>query len=280
MTSAIEQELIKATKFKTPKGGYKHRQDEIAALAKAAVRLSDDDFDELTNGAADWVNSAIKAINDKADIRDFVADDEEPEDDADIGDEDQEADEEPADDDEAGEADAEDNEEATDEADEAEDDVDHEAEEAEQAKQAIAGHRKIDVAKKVGKAAREAQANKTGKSKPKKPTKEELAAVKTRYDNLTGEKDRYGVIIGTKTHDAVLMYEKGATSKQIQEALGEGPTKAGGRFYNILRKLNEEGHLVERFRDGTFKLIHKDDLPPDRKPKEPRKTKQTRIGAR
>jgi hypothetical protein len=258
MASAIEQELIKATKFKAPKGGYKHRQDEIAALAKAAVKLSDDDFDELTNEAADWVNSAIKAINDKADIRDFVSDDEEPEDDADAANTDQEADEEP---------DVENNEKVADEADEAEDDVDHEAEEAEQAKQA---------AKKAEK--------KPGKDeKPKRkrrPTKEELSAVKTRYDNLTGEKDRYGVIIGTKTHDAVLMYEKGATSKQIQEALGEGPTKAGGRFYNILRKLNEEGHLVERFRDGTFKLIHKDDLPPDRKPKEPRKTKQTRIGAR
>jgi hypothetical protein len=270
MASAIEQELIKATSFKAPKGGYKHRQDEIAALAKAAVKLSDDDFDELTNEAADWVNSAIKAINDKADIRDFAADDEVPEDDVDPGDADQEDDEEPANDEEADEADAEDDEKAADEADEAEDDVDHEAIEEDEFEEATQAAKKAE--KKPGK-----------DEKPKRkrrPTKEELSAVKTRYDNLTGEKDRYGVIIGTKTHDAVLMYEKGATSKQIQEALGEGPTKAGGRFYNILRKLNEEGHLVERFRDGTFKLTHKDDLPPDRKPKEPRKTKQTRIGAR
>ncbi len=79
----------------------------------------------------------------------------------------------------------------------------------------------------------------------------------TRYDDLTGEKNRYGVTLGTKTHDAIMMYEKGCTSKDIDKALE-------GKHYNILRRLAKEGHRVEKLPGGVFKLTHKDDL--DKKP--------------
>ena len=51
----------------------------------------------------------------------------------------------------------------------------------------------------------------------------------------------------------MLLYEKGATSQQIFEG-------AGGRFYNILRRLSVQGHLVERSPEGVFTLTHRDDI--------------------
>jgi hypothetical protein len=75
----------------------------------------------------------------------------------------------------------------------------------------------------------------------------------TRYDDLTGEKDRFGVVIGTKTHEAVKMYEAGTTAKELYE-------KLEGRFYNILSKLQSDGHMVEKLAGGLWKLTHKDDL--------------------
>ena len=82
----------------------------------------------------------------------------------------------------------------------------------------------------------------------KKPTR-----APTPYDILTGEKDRYGIIVGTKTHDAVVMYERGASAKEILQALG-------GRHYNILRKLKKDGHRVVRLTKHRFKVTHKEDL--------------------
>lgn len=72
------------------------------------------------------------------------------------------------------------------------------------------------------------------------------------YIDLTGEKDRFGIIKGTKTSDAMAMFEKGATAREIDE-------KIGGRFYNKLNALAKEGHQVVRNGD-VFKLTHKDDV--------------------
>ena len=73
------------------------------------------------------------------------------------------------------------------------------------------------------------------------------------YTKLTGETDRYGVAIGTRTHMAVQMYEKGCTAKEIMDELG-------GRFYNILKKLAQDGHHFEKNEEfKTWKLTHKDD---------------------
>lgn len=82
----------------------------------------------------------------------------------------------------------------------------------------------------------------------KKPTR-----VPTPYDILTGEKDRYGIIVGTKTHDAVEMYERGTSAKEILQA-------TGGRHYNILKKLEKDGHRVVKLAKHRFRLTHKDDI--------------------
>ena len=262
----IEDELTKATNFKPPKGGFNDRQDELAALARAARKLDDDDFDELTDEAADWANTAVKAIVEKTPIPEFkdLGEEAEAEEAEETPPEDEPAEDEPED-----IEDEEPDEEPEDE------DVDHEAEEAEEARVAkTKATPKPAKAKKVKKEIEYEEEPLTVKE-VEKLAKEK--GIKTRYDDLTGEKDRFGVIIGTKTHDAVLMYEKGATSRQIQDALGEGPTKAGGRFYNILKTLDKAGHKVERSKDGIFKLTHRDDVGHDT-PKRP--TKDTRAGLR
>jgi hypothetical protein len=87
------------------------------------------------------------------------------------------------------------------------------------------------------------KASKKPKSEPK---------TKVDYDAITGEKDRYGITIGTKTHLAVKLYEKGASLKQVEEEIG-------GRHYNILMRLTKEGHTVEKMGGGIWKITHKDD---------------------
>jgi len=76
-----------------------------------------------------------------------------------------------------------------------------------------------------------------------------------RYDTITGEKDRFGITIGTKTHDAVKMYntKTGASLNEVDE-------KIHGRFYNILKKLEKDGHKLEQLEGRRYRLTHKDDL--------------------
>lgn len=71
------------------------------------------------------------------------------------------------------------------------------------------------------------------------------------YENLTGEKDKFGITIGTNTHEAVKMYERGCTARDVEQALG-------GRYRNVLRKLADEGHLVEKLGSGVYRVTHKD----------------------
>src|SRR6185369_3806466 len=49
----------------------------------------------------------------------------------------------------------------------------------------------------------------------------------TRYDNLTGEKNRYGFVAGTKVDDVCKLMEHGCTARDIE-------TKIGGKFYNAM----------------------------------------------
>lgn len=206
MTSVVETELTKATFFKPPKGGYDDRQDHLAALARAAAKLSDEKFDELTDDAANWVSTAVKALNNKAEITDFK---------------DAEVDEEAA-----AEASAE---------------SDNEAEEAAAEAKPKKGSKKVAEAKEPKKP--EKVTNKVKKEK----------VIVDRYDNLTGERDRYGIVMGTKTHDAILLYEKGITTGELKE-------KLNGRFYNILKTLSEKGHRVEKLPGGIVKLTHLEDI--------------------
>jgi hypothetical protein len=86
------------------------------------------------------------------------------------------------------------------------------------------------------------------KAKPKKEK------TKTQYDDLTGEKDRFGVIVGTKASQALKMFERGATMKEIKNEVG------GGTQYNLLTRMTKEGHLVEKQAGGVWKLTHKDNV--------------------
>lgn len=225
--SPLEQELIDATGFKGPKKAK--RQDFLAGLVRATVDLDQDTFDNLSDEAAEWAETGVKALNDKEDIAEFV----EPE----------EA-EEPADEDET--------------------DTDHEADEAAADKKARAKPNGTDTDEEeeldptddnpeddepehdpeaIKAAAKARKADKKAKSKE----------VTDQYAAITGEKNRYGITKGTMSDKAIAMYEKGATSKQIKDELG-------GRHYNILKRLQDEGHKVEKLEGGQWKLTHHADL--------------------
>ena len=187
MTGKLEKELIKATKFKPPKGGYKGRQDELAALARLGSRLPDDDFDDLSDEAGDWVNAAVKAIMAKADIKEF-------EDDAGTAGEsdaeearDAEADEdgeqqEPEDGDRSGEDDPEADAQAEADAESA-----NEANEAKEAEEALIQPHKT---RKMFKGKPKTKPKKVDKVVRRLATAEELKHVKTAYDAVNGDLDR------------------------------------------------------------------------------------------
>lgn len=56
----IEQELIDATNFK-PERNYRDKQKYLEALLRACANLDDDQFDHLSDLAADWCNEAAEA---------------------------------------------------------------------------------------------------------------------------------------------------------------------------------------------------------------------------
>jgi hypothetical protein len=224
VTSKLETELVKASGFKPPKGGYKERQDHLAALARLANKLTDKQFDELSDDAANWVTATIHSIRDQEEIKDFDDADEETE----------SADE--ADDDGAG----------TDHEDDAEAESENEAKEATQDKKAS---RTKAVASKSAKSAKPSPKQ---RAEPEEAPKKKERITTTRYDNIDGSKDKFGLVIGTKTWEAVQMYEKGCTTAEIKD-------KLGGRYYNILKILEKRGHRVERFPGGKFKVTHAED---------------------
>lgn len=267
MASELETSIVKISGFKAPKEGYPDRQDHLAALARLANKLNDKAWLRLSDEATSWVNAAIRAINAKDEIKDFdvgaeleEAEAEEPVAEA------AEADEDTLPDDEPEEQEAE----VTEEAAEPEE---QEAEAEEPPKSRMLRKKfdmpsskysptrlknreaRIERGKQPAMPIEKAQeiAKKLGHKKPTSP--EEVRAMKKVriYTNLTGEKDRFGVVMGTKAHDAVMMYEKGCTSIELRRALE-------GRFYNILRELERRGHRVERQPGGVFKLTHIDDV--------------------
>lgn len=243
---SLEQELTKAAKYKPV--SQHDRQDHLAALARAANKLTDDQFDKLSDKAANWVSAAIKALNAKDEIEDF--EDAEP------------ADENPGE--EGNEASAEDSsEEASDgtKPGSGEDypEFDAKAESDNEAKEAAEDARSAKSTKPKVRAEAKKPPKKATETAEEAPKKKERITT-TRYDNLDGSKDRYGLVKGTKTWEAVQMYEKGCTTAQIKKTLG-------GRYYNILKVLEERGHRVERFPGGKFLVTHRDDLEAKKKAK-------------
>jgi len=70
---------------------------------------------------------------------------------------------------------------------------------------------------------------------------------------VTGEKDKFGIYIGTRSSDIAAAFEKGIRMRDLKE-------KYGQNYYNLLKDMTKAGHLVEKHEDGTFKLTHKDDI--------------------
>lgn len=223
--SDIEVELLNATKFRGDK--YPDRQDYLAALLVAIdKKLTNDDYELLSDEAVEWHNAAVAAHEAKEEIPDFdgsvqhelpLTDPEHPL-------------------------------HRGPDADDSED---------EDAKPSVELYPDSEAA--------------SGEEEPpppvKKPTKKGAAKGKARaerkpvsyknpqpnYTALTGERDKFGITIGTKTHKAVQMYEKGSTASQVEEALE-------GRYRNILTKLRDDGHKVEKLAGGVFKLTHRDEV--------------------
>lgn len=232
--SVIEQELLDATKYKGKKGAS--REDYLAGLVKAVEKLDEDDFDSLSDTAADWYNSAVEAMNDKEPPPEFP--DVEADDDADV-----EADDSEADGNTGGDPD--------DETDDADDSSEGDLDDDEDEDTDAAGEDEAEEEAPPPKKARGRSPKDTEKKDSPKP---KIKPEPERYAKITGEKDRFGIVKGTKTSDAVAMYcrPQGATAAQIME-------KLNGRYYNVTRRLAAEGHHVEKLEGGGFKIIHRDD---------------------
>lgn len=272
----IEQEILDVTGFNGKK--YKKRQDYLAALVQEADDIDSEAFDDMSDEATDWINAGTEALRKKREIPEFETAKEETDEEEEAGEADDDAPVDEAEADDTGSADPAEEPEVEEDEEEAEsteatngnngtqsDEPDQEVDDEQ------AGHREsaaevepdedaeaTPTPKKRGrpKGSTNKQAKNAGSPAPgpdEAPSaKVKKAKRKSPMDYATAPKDRYGVAIGTDTHKAVLMYEKGTTSRELKE-------KLGGRYYNILTKLAENGHLVEKLPDGVFKVTHKDD---------------------
>lgn len=226
--SDYEKQVVALIKFKT--NDHVDRQDYLASLIKAADKwLANNDengdiFDGWDNELAGWFDEAVHAMNAKKKIPDFP--------DIELGEEDTVPDENEPDEVDEAEAEAEANEEET---------VPDAAEEAGGA----------DVTDEVAPIKNKSNARKSGPRAAKTKHSDFNNVTRDAVEHAT--RDRFGVIIGTKTHDAVVMYERGCTAREIDE-------QVGGKHYNILASLAKKGHRVEKLPGNVFKLTHADDL--------------------
>lgn len=252
--NVIEKELVRYSKFK-PTTKYEDRQDYLHALIVMVSKAADKDpngFDGLTDETAEWYDTAVRAHNRKEEVPDFEVEDVDEK--------------KPGPDPEEDDDESEQPEEASDDADEnwkkgaPEDPADSDDEETaetgsvdDDAEATAAVEAEVESANEAEEAAEYvAKAKPKGKAKSKKKAKSDEPKREPRvYDTL--EKNRYGITMGTKTHDAILMYEKGCTYADVSKELG-------GKHYNILKQLAQEGHLFEKFEGGKVRLTHKDDV--------------------
>lgn len=226
----VERELIKAAGYKAQRK-FTDRQDYLKSIINAVSKLEEDDFNVLSDAAADWANDAVEAINAKDEIPDFdekvaAAEDDEAEKTAvaDSGDTEDGADDDEKDDD------------TSDDDDEPDDDVDNV-----QAVDEKPEKKPAKKAKKAAKPVKEAAEKKPGKGK--RPPQ---------FDQGDVVLDKWGAMDGSKNSQALAMFEKGATSKEVKDELG-------GTYYNILKKAVENGHKLEK-EGALVKLTHSSDL--------------------
>lgn len=261
MAHPIESELIEATGYKL-RTKFSDRQDYLGSILNAVMKLADDDFDNLSDDAAGWANAAVNAKNNKDDIPDFDEVEETDADEPEDGDDDtsEEADDESEDDgdsdaasDDSDADDDDDSDEGSDPApdDEDEDDPDDEDEDDDPTDDNPEddGDDEDDEP---------APAKKSKPKPPSKPVKKaaEKPVKKTPKRTPHGKNDdvvldRWGCMEGSKNSQALALFAKGATSKEVKE-------KLGGTYYNILKKMEQDGHTLEK-EGAVITLIHKDD---------------------
>lgn len=217
----IERELIKATGYK-PARKFSDRNDYLGSILNATSKLSDEDFMELSDDAADWINAATASQNAKDhELPDF---------------------DEVAPPDEEGDSDSDSD--AEDSSDEGGDDpeMDETTGEIHVAEPEVNDEPELPLPKVKHKIP------KPVKAEPKVPAKKR--PLPGRNEDVT--LDKWGSIEGSKNSKALALFEKGATAKEVKDLLG-------GTYYNILGKAKENGHKLEK-EGSLIKLTHKDDL--------------------
>lgn len=259
---AIEKELIKVTAYKA-RTKFSDRQDYLSSILNAVLKLTDDDFNDLSDDAAGWCNAAVEAKNSKQDeLPDFdeVAPDDSEEDEGDDA-ADEEGDEADGDDDgdtvagDAGDGDSDADTTAVDDAsdDEAEEEPDpsDDEDEPEDDEPEAKPSAKKGAAKpaKVSKPVDKAPVKKFTPPPKPKPPKPFVKKVKV-PDEEDVIMDKWGCMEGSKNSQALTLFEKGATTKEVKDAIG-------GTYYNILKKMVLDGHTMEK-EGALIKLMHKD----------------------
>lgn len=233
----VERELIKVTKYKV-KRKFDNRQDYLGSILNAAAKLSQEEFDDLTQEAADWVNAAADAKNNKEpELPDFdeveVVDEEGNEltpDEADEPEGDDESEESEEDEDDDSEFD-DDDEDDSDEDEEPDEEDNGEDIEGTVLLPAVQEKHKGEVAPPPPNPAKKLPSKVTAKVKNE-------AAVRHGKAVEIGL-DKWGCMEGTKNSQALALFEKGTTAKEVKEALG-------GTFYNVLARVQKAGHRVEK----------------------------------
>jgi hypothetical protein len=235
----VERELIEATGFK-PRKKYADRNEYLQAILLATTKLVEDEFDNLSDEAAEWCNEAVEIYNEdkNADLPDFG---DVESDDSDVQAEDvAEADD--------GEADEGDDAASGDE--DASDDVvdEAEAEIVPSDPEPVKSTRK-GKAKKADDEVDAPAPSKAAKAPKKQDPEPDL-------DNAV--LDKWGCMQGSKNSQALAMLEKGATMRELKAAL------QGATYYNLMKKQAAAGHKMEKV-NGIFKLTHKDDVKKSKK---------------
>lgn len=242
----IERELIEATGYKA-RQKYANRQDYLKSILNAVAKLTDDDFDALTDETAFWVNAAVEAHNSKnEEIADFDELDPLAEAEAE-GEIEDDADEGSNIDPETGEVLEDDENEVED------DDPETEDEEAEEIEDEIEEQPVVKILKEKPKRTPR-KIDKFAKQVPSPERKKPQKSAPNRIHPLHSDEDvvldKWGCMEGSKNSKALALFEKGATAAEIKQ-------KIGGTYYNILGRCVANGHKMEK-EGHIIKLTHKD----------------------
>jgi len=232
----IEREILNITKYKVQRK-FSDRQDYLKSIFNSVQKLSNDDFDELSDDAAIWANACVEAYNrDRdGDLPDFdeIGDPDEDEDDGTSDDENDDeneiSDETESEDGPTSESDAE---------------TDSDPEGTEQDLEASGSEDEDEPEPVKPKKGAPKKAIKPAKAEPKK-AKPKLQEQAEDEDVVL---DKWGCMEGSKNSQALALFEKGATTREVKE-------KIGGTYYNILKRVVTHGHKLEK-KGSVIKLIH------------------------